>query len=459
MAELDVRADATPGNPVPIERSEQARKQRDRLATAVEVANWLRQGGTTRHGCGQSLWLQVRSDTASWLLRYRHAGRSKSLGLGACDPTGKRGLKLAEARAKADAALTLLRQGVDPAAIKQARLVEAKAAATAAAIPPPKVVRFRDVARDFIEQHDAGWRNAKHAAQWLTTLKTYAYPTIADLPPSAVTVDHMLTILKPIWSSKPETASRVRGRIEAVLSAAKVRGFRIGENPAAWKDNLALLLPARSRVAKVRHHPALPWQQIPAIMTTLGAKPGEAARALRFAILTAARSGEVRGLRWREIDLAEKTWTVRPERMKAGRPHRVPLSDAAMAVVAEAAVAHGSDSDAILFPARGGRPLSDMALTQLLRGIGLKDPTGETITAHGMRSSFRDWAGETGAPVDLAEAALAHIAGSKTERAYARSDLFDRRRVLMGHWAAHCCPGVGEARFLTLAVRRAATVE
>jgi integrase len=161
------------------------------------------------------------------------------------------------------------------------------------------------------------------------------------LPPSAVTVDHMLTILKPIWSSKPETASRVRGRIEAVLSAAKVRGFRIGENPAAWKDNLALLLPARSRVTKVRHHPALPWQQIPAIMTTLGAKPGEAARALRFAILTAARSGEVRGLRWREIDLAEKTWTVRAERMKAGRPHRVPLSDAAMAVVAEAAVAHG----------------------------------------------------------------------------------------------------------------------
>jgi integrase len=438
MADIDLHAAETARNPS-VELTEPTRKRRERLATVIEVQKWLREGGTVRHGCGQSLWLQVRGETASWLLRYRYAGQPKSLGLGACDLTGRYGLKLTEARSAADKALALLREGKDPAIAKRERQAEAKATAADCAARPSKVVTFRDVARDFIDQQDAGWRNAKHGQQWSNTLATYAYPVIGDLPPAAVTVDNLLTILRPIWTTKPETASRVRGRIEAVLSAAKVRGLRSGENPAAWKDNLALLLPARGKVQKVRHHPALPWQRMPDLMKRLADTPGEAARCLRFVILTAARSGEVRGLRWREIDLTETTWSVPADRMKAGRLHRVPLSDAALSVLREAAALHSTEPDVIVFPARGGKPLSDMTLTMALRRIGMTDAGGEVITAHGCRSSFRDWVGETGQPVDLAKAALAHIVGDRTVRAYARSDLFARRRTLMDAWAAHCC--------------------
>jgi integrase len=243
-------------------------------------------------------------------------------------------------------------------------------------------------------------------------------------------------VLDPIWLTKPETASRLRGRIERILDFAKTRGWRSGENPAAWKGHLALTLPARSKVRKVEHHAALSWHDIGDFMRSLKDQPGIGARALRFAILTAARSGEVRGVRWREIDMSAATWVVPSERMKGGREHRVPLSELTLDILREMAEARVSnDSEALVFPGRDtGRPLSDMSLTAVLRRMG----RGE-LTAHGFRSSFRDWAAETTAyPNELIEMALAHAIGDKVEAAYRRGDLFEKRRRLMDDWAAYC---------------------
>jgi integrase len=293
---------------------------------------------------------------------------------------------------------------------------------------------FKQCAEAYVAAHRAGWRNDKHAAQWSATLETYAYPTLGGLPVASVDVGLVLKVLEPIWSTKSETASRLRGRIEAVLDWAKVRGFREGENPARWKGNIDHLLPARAEVKAVEHHAALPYAEIGAFMAQLRNQPGMGAFALRFAILTAARTGEVLGTRWDEIDLKNAVWTIPAGRMKAGREHRVPLSSPAVTLLEELAKAKAGEF--VFFGQRTVKPLSNMALLMTLRRMKCDD-----LTAHGFRSTFRDWAAEqTSASREVAEAALAHTLADKVEAAYRRSDLFDKRRALMADWAAYCLP-------------------
>jgi integrase len=318
--------------------------------------------------------------------------------------------------------------GIDPLAIKRAKRQQQK-------LESAKAVTFQACAAKYIAAHRAGWRNAKHAAQWEATLATYAYPVIGTLPVSAVDTAHVTKILEPILATKPETAARVRGRIEAVLDYARTHRWRDGENPARWRGHLENVLPKRSKVRKIEHHAALPWREIASFMTDLGKQEGVAALALRFAILTAARTGEVIGARWSEIDLHQALWTVPEDRMKAAREHRVQLSDDAMAVLREVAkLRERSDLDSFVFPGgKAGKSLSNMAMLALLRRMERDD-----LTAHGFRSTFRDWAAETGQPADIAEAALAHVVGDKTVAAYQRGDLLERRRRLMAAWAAVC---------------------
>ena len=304
----------------------------------------------------------------------------------------------------------------------------------------------------YIEAHRAGWRNAKHAAQWAATLASYAEPIIGTLPVRAVDTALVMKVLEqevrdapdgrpaPLWATRPETAARLRGRIESILDWARVRGYRDGENPARWRGHLDKLLPARAKVRKVEHHAALPYSELPDFMAALRAQDGIAARALEFAILTAARTGEVIGARWSEIDIGEKLWTIPPERMKAGKEHRVPLSVKAVTILNEmkplAQASDGStDGSAFVFPGgKRGQPLSNMAFLMLLRRMKRGD-----LTTHGFRSSFRDWAAErTKFPSEVAEMALAHTVSNKVEQAYRRGDLFERRRRMMTVWSTFC---------------------
>ena len=378
-----------------------------------------------RYGDGNGLYLHVRAGTAgpsrAWVFRYRMpGGKLRDMGLGATDT-----LPLAEARQRAIELMRRVRAGTDPLAERDAARAEARQAEAA--------MTFGDVAGLYIAAHEAGWRNAKHRAQWTSTLESYAFPVLGALPIGAVDTGAVMRCLEPIWREKSETASRVRGRIESVLDFATARGWRSGDNPARWRGHLDNLLPARAKVARVEHHPALPWREVAAFMASLGAQEGVSALALRFLILTATRTRETLGARWSEIDLAEKVWTVPADRMKAGREHRVPLSDGALSVLAEAAKLRADpDADGFVFPgARDGKPLSDMALLMLLRPMERGD-----LTAHGFRSTFRDWAGEaTNHPREVAEAALAHTIKDKAEAAYARGDLMEKRRRLMADWA------------------------
>jgi integrase len=305
---------------------------------------------------------------------------------------------------------------------------------------------FRECALEFIEKNRASWRNAKHAAQWTATLATYVYPTLGELPVSAIDARLVVQVLDPIRAEKPETAGRVRGRIEAVLDAATVRGFRQGPNPAQWKGNLAHILPARAKIRKVEHHAALPIDNMPEFLAALRGREGMAARALEFAILPAARTGEVLGARWVEIDLGARIWVVPAGHMKVGREHRVPLGDAALAVLDRvrplALMTDGKpDSAAPVFPGlRRALPLSNMVMLMLLRRMKRGD-----LTAHGFRSTFSDWAAErTAYPREVVEMALAHAIKSRVEAAYRRGDLFEKRRQLMGAWARHCEGASGE---------------
>jgi integrase len=355
----------------------------------------------------------------SWVFRFQLDGKRRDMGLGPFPD-----ISLADARAKASARRKLRHEGIDP--------LDAKAAQRQAQrVSVAKGRTFRECAAEFIEKNRAGWRNAKHAAQWTATLATYVYPTLGELPVSAIDAGLVVQVLDPIWAQKPETAGRVRGRIEAVLDAATVRGFRQGPNPAQWKGNLAHILPARGKVRKVEHHAALPFDDMPEFLAALRGRDGMAARALEFAIFTAARTGEVLGARWGELDLDAKVWAVPARRMKAGREHRVPLSDAALAVVGRvrplAMMTDGKPDPAALFPGpRRALPLSNMVMLMLLRRMGHDD-----LTAHGFRSSFSDWAAErTSYPREVVEMALAHAVGNKVEAAYRRGDLFaDTRHV------------------------------
>lgn len=388
------------------------------------------------HVDGGGLMLVVKpSGSATWVLRYQLAGKRRDMGLGRARGVGAVGL--AEARERAAEARKLAGQGLDPLderrAAAEATEAEERAAAAAAEI---QAMTFRRAARQYIDSHEAGWKNAKHRQQWGNTLASYAYPHFGDLPVADIGTAEVLAALQPLWTVKPETATRLRGRIEAVLDFARVRGWREGENPARWRGHLSMLFPQRGKVAAVRHHAALPWGEMPDFMRGLRGRTGSGARALEFAILAAARSGEVRGARWGEVDLEAAVWTIPAARMKAGREHRVPLSEAALAVLRAVRVLTKDPKPGdLVFPgAKQGVPLSDMSLTAVLRRMGRGD-----LTAHGFRSTFRDWAGEaTGHPSEVAEMALAHAVGNKVEAAYRRGDLFEKRRRVMADWAAYC---------------------
>jgi integrase len=366
---------------------------------------------------GGGLYLRIRASGRSWFYIGTLHGKRIELGLGSdLDVT------LARAREKAEKVRAMLLDGQDPREERrQARL---------AAKP---VVTFGAFAMEMLDGIEDGFKNPKHRQQWRNTLITYGQP-LFDLPIEDVATAHVLEVLQPIWLTKAETASRVRGRIERVLDTAKAKGLREGDNPARLKGNLAPLLPKRDK-AKVKHHAALPFVEVAAFMADLRKRPAVAARALEITVLTAARSGEVRGMTWGEIDLKAKLWTVPATRMKAGEEHQVPLSEAAIAVL-NAVNKDGLKADDFVFPAPRGGSLSDMALSQLLKRMDRKN-----ITVHGFRSTFRDWAGdETTFEREVIEMALAHRLSSAVEAAYRRGTALGKRRELMITWAEYCLP-------------------
>ncbi|EKE75527.1 integrase family protein [Oceanibaculum indicum P24] len=377
-----------------------------------------------RFADGGGLYLQIsRLGGRSWLFRYTLEGRAREMGLGAVGT-----VSLAEARAKAADVRKLLATGVDPLADRQAKKREAEAAKT-------RMKTFKECATAYIAAHEPGWRNPKHRQQWKNTLYTYAYPILGDQAVGEVDLPLVLSVLEPIWTEKPETASRVRGRIEAILDWATVRGLRSGDNPARWRGHLDKLLVPKTKIRRVRHHPAMPYDALPAFMVHLRARDAVAAQALEFIILTAARTSEALEAVWSEVDLDNAVWTVPGERMKAGRPHRVPLTRQALAVLEKARMIRDEENGDYVFPGwKTGRPLSNMSLAMLLRRMDIED-----LTVHGFRSTFRDWAAEqTSFAREVAEMALAHAISDKVEAAYRRGDLFEKRRRMMQAWADFC---------------------
>jgi integrase len=337
---------------------------------------------------------------------------------------------LSEARERARQYRKLVKEGVDPIEVRRERR-------GAALAERAKTVTFREAAEAYIKAHQAGWRNPKHAKQWPSTLGTYVYPVFGSLPVQAVDVGLVMKVLEPIWAAKPETAGRVRGRIESVLDWAAARGYRQGENPARWRGHLENLLPKKSKIRRVEHHAALAYTELPGFMAELRDQEGVAARALEFAILTAARTGEVIGAKWPEINFTDRLWTVPAERMKAGREHRVPLSDDAIAILEKM---QKSREGEFVFPGgKARRPLSNMAFLMLLRRMGRGD-----LTAHGFRSTFSDWCAEqTAFPSETRELALAHTVADKVEAAYRRGDMLQKRRDLAAAWARYCSEQAG----------------
>lgn len=368
-------------------------------------------------GMVQGLALHITKPGArSWVLRVVIARKRREMGLG-----NYPGVTLAQARDKAREARELIRQGVDP--IEKLRAAHSAMQAAAAAS-----LTFEQCGLAYVDAHRSSWKSVKHAQQWQNTLAHYAYPAMGSLLVGDVGLPHVLAALQPIWTTKTETATRLRGRIEQVLDWATARGYRDGLNPARWRGHLDKLLPKPGKVAKVEHHPAIPVGDIGAFMGRLRAAEGMGARALEFVILTAARSGEVRGAVWSEIDRQAKMWTIPAARMKAGKEHRVPLSEAALTLL-EALPKVAANQ--LVFPAPRGGVLSDMTLTAVLRRMGLG------AVPHGFRSTFRDWAAErTNYPRDVAEMALAHTIGDKVEAAYRRGDLYEKRGRMMAEWAA-----------------------
>lgn len=384
-----------------------------------------REPGVLIDGKGLRLRITANAQTGavrkSWVLRVTVKGAGvRELGLGSASD-----LSLADARERAAQARKLARDGIDPLLTRNAERAERARDAN-------RAMTFRQCAEAYIEAHKASWRNAKHADQWTNTLTTYAYPVLGAQPVQAIDVALVMKVLDPIWQTKTETASRVRQRIESVLDWATVRELRRGENPARWRGHLQKVLPARAKVQKVRHHPALPYAELPAFMADLRTRDGLSAKALEFLILTGARTNEVLQCRWSEIDLDTKIWTVPAERMKARREHRVPLSPSALRLLKM--LPSSSSPSAFVF-ARDKQALSSMALLSLLQDRMARDD----LTAHGFRSTFKDWASEqTNFAREVAEAALAHVVGDKVEAAYRRGDLFEKRRKLMDAWSTYC---------------------
>ena len=385
-----------------------------RVLSPLEVRR-LSGAGRWSVGGVDGLALQVTGTGArSWVLRLTIGGRQREMGLGNFPS-----VSLAEARGNARSQRAKVDEGADPVAARHA-------AQSAAAAERASQQTFASVAAQYIAQHRKSWKNEKHAAQWTSTLRTYADPVIGSLLVRDITTAHAIKVLEPIWTSKTETASRIRSRMELVLDFAAARGLREGPNPARWRGNLDAALPKPSRVMNVQHHPALEVNAIAAFMARLKQQAGMSARALEFAIITAARSGEVRGAIWAELDLSQATWTVPAKRMKSGREHRVPLSKPALRLLRS--LPQGGQGE-LVFPGMRGS-LSDMSLTAVLRRMKVD------VTAHGFRSTFRDWASEyTSHSSEVAEMALAHAVGDKVEAAYRRGDLYEKRALLMSDWA------------------------
>lgn len=403
------------------------------MLTAKRIAKLRKKPGRYHDGgdLGRGLYLQVYAGGASWLLRYERGDRPKNerwMGLGSLAD-----FSLKEARERARAARQLLADGIDPLDQKRA----AKAAALAASA---KLISFEEAAKAYFDQHEKKWRNAKHRAQFLSTLDDYAFPKIGKLAVADIDTGAVLKVLEQkhkdyseqrLWEAIPETANRVRGRIEQVLDWAAVRGYRKGDNPARWKGHLANVLPPRGSIQVVEHHAALPYAEIGQFMADLRVREGTAAAALEFTILTAARTGETIGALWSEIDLTTKLWTVPANRIKGGKEHRVPLSDRSIALLRALPTEQGNPF-IFIGPRKAG--LSNMAMSSVLGRMGR-----EGITVHGFRSSFRDWAAECKSyPNFVVEMALAHVVGDKVEAAYRRGDLLDKRKRLMSEWARYC---------------------
>jgi integrase len=402
--------------------------------TALDVSRAKERG---YYGDGGGLYLLVGPTGAkSWVFRFRKAGRLREMGLGPLHT-----ISLARAREKAREAREQRLDGGDPIEAKHAARQQAR-------LDAAKAMSFQQCAERYIASHEAGWRNPKHAAQWPSTLGTYVYPVFGSLPVQSVDVGLIMRVLEPIWTTKPETAGRVRGRIESVLDWAAARKFREGENPARWRGHLENLLPKKSKVRRVEHHAALPYAELDAFMDELHQQEGVAARALEFAIFTVGRTGEVLGAKWSEIDLRARLWTIPAERMKADREHRVPLSEPALAILA--AMHEVREGDFVFPGGRARRPLSNMSMLMLLRRMGRGD-----LTAHGFRSTFSDWCSEqTNFPAEVREMALAHAVGDKVEAAYRRGDLFEKRRQLADAWARYCTATTGDNVVVSLAAAR-----
>jgi len=404
--------------------------------TARAVATITKPG---LHADGGGLYLHASASGAkSWIFRWSRERKSHDMGLGTA---GDDDVTLAEARELATDARRRVREGGDPIEDRRAKRNQKK-------LEVAKAISFRQCAEAYIKAHQAGWSNPKHAAQWPATLTSYAYPMFGELPVQAVDVALVMKAVEPIWTEKPETASRVRGRIEAVLDWATARGYRQGENPARWRGHLENLLPKKSKVHCVEHLAALPYVELPAFMAELRQQEGVAALALRFTILTGARTGEALGTTWPEIDFESRLWVVSGERMKSGREHRVPLSEPAVAI--PAALRELRHSEFVFFGQRAGQSLSNMAMLQLLRRMG----HGE-LTVHGFRSTFSDWAAErTNFPAEVREMALAHAVSDKVEAAYRRGDLFQKRRQLADAWGKYCVTPVASSEVVALAAAR-----
>lgn len=390
------------------------------------------------YGDGAGLWLQVSpSRSKSWIFRFTLSGKQREMGLGAVHT-----VNLTEARAKAKECRQLLLEGKDPLdarrSIKQAEAVERA-----------KAMSFDQCAAAYISSHRSSWKNEKHISQWENTLETYARPFIGALPVTEIDSALVVKVLGSIWEAKTETATRLRGRIEKILDWATVSKYRQGENPARWRGHLENLLANPHKVAKVAHHPALPWRDIGAFVGTLRKQVGTAARALEFTILTAARSGEVRGATWAKIDLDAGLWVVPAERIKMGKEHRVPLSASVIALINDLP----REGDLVFPGAKEHTGLSDMSLTAVLRRMKRTD-----ITVHGFRSTFRDWCAEsTNFPREVCEHALAHSLPDKVEAAYRRGDLIDKRAQLMKAWADFCAKPQAEASVTSIGRARKAT--
>lgn len=392
---------------------------------ALQVSRLTKPGA---HAVGGVAGLKLKINDAgarSWVLRVMVSGKRRDMGLG-----GFPDVTLAQARERARAARDKIHAGEDPIQARQA-------ARSATAAASAKARTFEQCVDAYLKAKSGEWKNAKHRAQWSSTLDLYAMPTIGKMLVQDIDLSHVLTVLEAIWTTKTETASRLRGRIETVLDWATVRGYRKGENPARWRGHLDQLLGRPRKLKAVIHHPALPVDQAGPFLRDLRGVEGMSARALEFAVLTATRSGEVRGARWEEIDLAAKLWTIPPERMKAKKEHRVPLSKQALQLLEGLERIEGSE---MVFPGRKPlHPLSDMSLTACMRRMDYKDSKGRVCVPHGCRSTFRDWVAEkTAFPGDLAEMALAHTLDSAVEAAYRRGDMLAKRLKMMQSWADYC---------------------